>query len=264
MRSNVQRWLLSALAAASLAGHTGEEGRAYAALVTLTGSGFQLAYDDSQPSLITYGRPAVSGSSIFFLPFDFVAQSANGAGLDSTEMALSFSVQALAGVAISGFRFIDRGDYRLIGEQSSVSVFSEAVVSDGTTTSTLVVPVGPLSVRDGLLRPWMGSVEAPAPGHSPLSDPPDLVDVTLRKSLSAFTAEGQIGSLAFVQSKFGGARIDLSLVPAEVIPVPLPAGNRLLLAGLFVLGRLGGRLTRGQETERRGPFPAGPMVTMRR
>lgn len=234
--SSLRRLPAMALAAALLGSQA-----AGAAFVLLPGWNFDLRYDDAQAGIATFGAPVLNWNTIFFVPSDFSAQSSNGGGLDVQSGSVTFELIAKPTVAFDRLLMTARGDYRLIGADSAVSVSGSLSASNplaGTQTSALAVsPSTPLALADGALHPWQADAETRSGPGSSLGLAPTTLSVTLSSTLSAVSSGNP--SLAFIQQKFTGELVELQVQPStEVTPVPLPAGLYLMAAGIATLGAL--------------------------
>lgn len=214
---------------------------ALAALVTLPGWNFDVVYDDTQAGLGTFGAPVLSGNTIFFVPTTFAAQSSNGQGLISTSASVTFDLVAKPTIAFNELFLTERGDYRLSGAGSWVSVTGSMAAtrpSVGTDSAPLALSASmPLTINDGELHPWQGSASLLTGTGTPLGPTPAFLTMTLSSTLSAFTPQGSNPSFAFIQQKFAGELVELQVRPSgEVAAVPAPASVYLLGLGLAVLG----------------------------
>jgi hypothetical protein len=202
--------------------------QADAALQTIVGSNFDLVYDDASTGL--FGTPNLSGTTIFFTPSAFAAQSLNGAGTDTETSPINFTLVGKNGFGFGGLLLVERGDYLLSGAGSSVSVGGQLVAFDvadpiGTYSFDFITPTAPLNVNNGTLKPWtaVASLDLNA---LPFVDPRS-VGVTLQNFLSAVTVRGTVPSNAFVQKKSVGESIML-----QVLPVPEPSTWAMLAIGM--------------------------------
>jgi hypothetical protein len=229
---------------------------ANAALISVTGPNFTVSFDDAQAGYAFFGRPTVAWNTVFFTPSDYVAESLNGEGSAGSSVAFSFHVDAVDGIGLFQLLTSDRGDYRLSGDGSSVSVtgsvhaFSESISLDA---NLVVSPGTPLDVADGALKPWlaMGALNLEALSRSGFTD---SASITLTRTLTAFTVPGVEPSLAFIQQKFAATRIDFQLRPTAVTPVPAPDSLVLVCSalGTLVLGtQLQARCARSRSRLRR-------------
>ena len=216
---------------------------AQAALVTVTGTNFDLTYDTTKLGL--FGVPTLVGNTLFFSPNAFVAESLNGAGVVSQNSTVSGLVlTAKNGFQFGAFDLAEFGDYRLNGAASSVQVngqlraFDIASSINTQTTSNLALFGAAPTLNDGALHNWnmLARIDAStAPqGVPPVFGAPtnviqaraSAVGLTIENQLTAYTdAQGNGLRQAFVEKKFAGVQMTVS-------PVPLPPSAALLAAGL--------------------------------
>jgi len=221
-------------------------GSANATLITLTGTSFDLTYDDTKLGL--FGAPNLNGDTISFVFNNFAAQSLNGQGFVTTNSTISVLVlDAKNGYSFAELLLGEFGDYTMTGALSSVSVQGQLRaydIADSLSTQTAadlsVNPATPLSIIDGANHNWQAS--ARIDDNTPVTPPlfgqahdqwlgtADQVSLTIENRLSAFTSPGaQFAQQAFIEKKFAGVAI-------TVMPVPEPAGGLAVLAGLALLG----------------------------
>jgi len=212
---------------------------AQAALITLSGPNFDLKYDDSQTGIVTFGIPALSWNTIFFVPSGFTAVSTNGTGTVSTTGSVAFELIARPQVAFLDLFVTERGDYRLNGNGSSVNV-SGSISATNTmgvtdTAALSISPSTPLTIADDTLHAWLGTANLGTGSGTPLGLAPTSLSIVLSSTLTASTESNP--SLAFIQQKFAGERVELQVRPSgEVIVVPVPDSIYLLGIGLACLG----------------------------
>ncbi len=241
---------LNPLMAAALATLALGAGSAQATLITLTGTDFDLTYDDTKLGL--FGAPTLTGDTISFTFNNFLAQSLNGTGFATTNSTISgMVIDAKNGFVFGSLLLAEFGDYTLIGALSSVNVAGQLRAFDvgsmpdkslfTQTASNLVVnPATPLGIIDGANHDWQASalIDNTTPVTPPLFGTAqngwlvaaDKVGLTIENRLSAFTAPGQpFAQLAFIEKKFAGVAI-------TVMPVPEPSALAALLGGFGLVG----------------------------
>lgn len=212
---------------------------AEASMVTLSGLGFDVVYDD-QLTLSGQIAPSIQGNIIVFTPSQLKVESLNGSGLNSISSAYSFVISPHDGLFVAGIQVQERGDYVLRGSQSWVSMAGLAsATAIGSaplaSVSASLVPndTQPLTLRDGISHNWSASAFLNMQGLPAFSQEADVL-FNLNTSLSASTSASDVGPRrAFVQKKFSGESITLSV--ATTPSVPEPETLVLALAGLSVL-----------------------------
>ncbi len=221
-------------------------GPARATLVTLTGTDFDLTYDDTKLGL--FNAPVLSGDIISFTFNNFVAESLNGQGFVTT----SSTIDGIVLSSKNGFTFGDLllaefGDYLLVGPFSTVNVQGQLRAFDAanpvptqTASDLFVNPATPLNIVDAANHDWQASarIDNATPVTPPLFGMPqngwlataDQIGVTIENRLIAFTSPGGLfAQQAFIEKKFVGIAI-------AVMPVPGPSGALAVLAGLALIG----------------------------
>lgn len=214
----------TAAAAASVSSH--------AAIVLLTGTNFDVQYDDALTG--KYGTPSLSGNVVFFTPTDFKAESLNGAGITTSNGTVNIRIIPKNGFAVGNLNLQERGDYVLLGANSSVNVTGQTRafslsnplfdISNSITTSSN------LTIRDGLQHNWVANsnLNLASLGLAPNQ----VVNYTIENLLRAYTDISDLGiKQAFIEKKFSGFSITVS-------PVPEPSTVISMLAGLGLLGFL--------------------------
>lgn len=226
---NLSKLLLSTYAT-MLLGVGLAAGNAQAAVIV--GADFDVVYDSSLTGL--YGTPVLSGNTVFFTPINFIAQSLNGAGLDTESSSINLQIIAHNSASIASLSLIESGDYKLRGANSSVNVGGQTSVSSADATLVDSVPVTSTSdftLRDGLTHDWNSSSFislSPAKWHGI-----SVINYTIDNLLSAYTDSNDIGrKLAFIEKKFTGSSISLTISTV----VPEADSYAMLLFGLGVLG----------------------------
>ena len=219
--------------------------QASAAIQTITGTNFDLIYDDTKLGL--FGAPSVAGNNIFFTPNNFKSESLNGAGIVTSNS----TINGMQLVAKNGFRFgsidlTEFGDYLMRDAESFVSVSGQLRAFDGanfaatnTSSSLLVSPSTPLNIIDGMNHDWLAiaSITDSTAAKSGLVgwlSSADIVNITVENLLTAYTDPGPGPEQAFIEKKAIGVGLLVS-------PVPEPSMWSLLSAGLFLLGMIASR-----------------------
>lgn len=213
----LRRWApLLAAVGLGLATATG-----HATLVRLNGANFDVEYDDAVLGL--FGAPTIGGNVVFFTPTTFKAESLNGVGLITANANASFRIIAQSGYLIGSADLTARGDYRLLGASSTVTVGGAiSAIPAGVGNAPLAAPItsaSPLTLRTGAISNWNASAildfgGAPSGGFADI-----LFD--MQSFLSALTSTADIGpKLAFIEEKFAGSAFSLQLTPTGHIPEP--------------------------------------------
>jgi hypothetical protein len=208
---------------------------AQAAWQTVNGAQFDLSYDDSVMGL--FGTPTLLGNDIVFTPVAFKAESLNGAGVVTGNSTINVRLLAHAGQTISGFSLLERGDYKLRGEYSEVSVGGQIRAFGlanplSEVTDRLVSPVA-LNINDNATHNWTATASVALLSGATLINQSAGVNVTIENLLDAYTEASVLGPrLAFIEKKFadGGA------VTLSVSTIPEPTGAALTLTALGMLG----------------------------
>ena len=221
--------------------------QAFAAIQTITGSNFDLVYDDTKLGL--FGAPSVAGNNIFFTPNNFKAESLNGAGIVTNNS----TINGMQLVAKNGFRFgsidlAEFGDYLMRDAESFVSVSGQLRAFDGanfaatnTSSSLIVSPSTPLNIIDGTNHDWSATASitnatAAKSGLVGWLNSANIVNITVENLLTAYTEAGPGPEQAFIEKKAVG----VGLVITSAVPEPGIWSS--LSAGLFVLGMMASRL----------------------
>jgi hypothetical protein len=214
-----------------------------AALVTLPGLGFDVVYDDA---ILTLGQtaPMIQGSTIIFTPTQLKAESLNGKGLVSVASAYAFVIAPHDGLFVQGISITERGDYLLRNASSWVSVAGLASATalgshplDTVSAALQTSAAQPLNLTDGQFHDWTANAVLDMSGHPAFASQAD-VQFSLNTTLEASTSATATGPRrAFIEKKFSGESITLSV--ATTPAVPEPEQWALALAGLSALGVLG-------------------------
>lgn len=196
----------------------------HAAVITQNGDDVSFTYDDST----LYGTGVVFGNSIFFTPPAFLAQSVDGAGIDTATANLNIDVVATtSGFNMSSFSLFEDGDYKLDGGSASAEGFFRAT---SLTTGCGLPPcqitdlfdTGALADTGGVLDLWNinSSLDlSNVPGWGSDTE----VRLTVQNILTAETTAS--GENAFIQKKFS----------ITIPQIPVPAAVWLFGSGLIGL-----------------------------
>ncbi len=213
---------------------------AWCAFVTVGGSNFDLQYDDAQLGIQLFGTPTLSGNTVFFTPSSFIAQSLNGAGMQTATADVSFQLVAHDRIVFGQMSLTERGDYLLGGVGSTVSLSGSLSATGDSSGPVVSAPIlvgasTPLTMNDGNLNLWRAGAALDI--SAGLGDV-GLLSVTIENTLSASTQPGVSPSAAFIQKKFTGDWLQLRVLPTDEIAVPEPSGSWLLTAGLLSFAAL--------------------------
>lgn len=215
-------------------------GTSHAAFQTIPGTNFDLLYDDAlYPGGVMglFGVPTLSGNNVIFTPIGFDAQSVDGAGTVITNQTINFRLQAKNDFAFTEMVLFERGDYKLDGAGSSVDIDGQITVFDvnDPLDPFLAVPEflstsSDLTINDNQLHPWLASATTNS-GAWTTNGPNLLVNVTFENILTAYTNTPlPDGSTAFVEKKFAGGSVVLTVVPEPMA---------MWLVGTGLLGVIG-------------------------
>jgi len=233
IRRNCAAWLCAVVLA-------GFSGKAAAALVTLSGTAFDVTYDTNQLGL--FGTPQLVGSTVFFTPsaFDVQSPNFNGTGVFSYDTFTRSSsvwlrISGHTGAQVSAVDYRANGDYLLQGQMSTVSVAGSVRASDPASSlvaSQALVLGAPLDVR-GSLTNWNGEALLNLP---PAQWNLGVIDIVLDSTLIATTnvldpAPDPLKAL--VEQRYGGAR--LNLLFGQPTGVPSPGSLALVALGMSLL-----------------------------
>jgi hypothetical protein len=232
-RNAAGQWLKTLIKAAVITG-LGTFGFAtQAALVTINGANVSFTYDDTLLGL--FGTPSVFGDGIFFTPTNFDAVSTNGDGQVIVNSTVNVDVTVLNPDAyvFDSFSLNEIGDYRLIGNDSSLDVGGQLRARDWTfnpfteVNDFIVEAATPSLTRNsGNFHNWMAGAVVAIGGA-------DWVDVTtIRVTIeNVLTATSlTLGESAFIEKKFVG--VSVGLIDN---PIPVPATAWLFGSGLLAL-----------------------------
>lgn len=211
-----------------------------AALVTVTGTNFDLTYDTELLGL--FNAPMLVGNTLFFELNTFRAESLNGAfgGVATANSTISgLKLTAKNGYQFGAFDLAEFGNYRLNGNGSFVEVAGQLRafnIAASTTTQTsanlAMAPGSTLNVNDGVQRDWSAlaridaSTAALFGATNVIRSGATEVGILIQNNLTAYTDPSEVGfRRAFIEKSFNGVQMTVS-------PVPLPPSAALLAAGL--------------------------------
>jgi hypothetical protein len=190
-------------------------GSALATVQTVMGTNVFFQYDDAQMGL--FGQPTVSGNSLFFTPSSFSAFSNNGQGLVQTNSTINVKIFAKPGFNMPGINVQESGDYYLLGNDAQVAVGGQIrafSIADPLPASTHVSDVftttAPLTTHT-TFPPVTTNWQADASVALPLVWSNGGVNLTIENLLLAYTTAQ--GSAAFIEKKFAGGAVVISVVP---------------------------------------------------
>jgi hypothetical protein len=200
---------------------------AQAAQVTLTGTTFDITYDDTRVGL--FGAPAIVGNSVLWFPSGspgFAAQT--DGGIDVTNSTFAMTVTAKPGFFLTGFSLTEGGDYFFFGGQRSAVMASgqlRVTPLPGSTSHAAITADSSFAAGaefDFTTRNWTASASlAAARGTT-------RVNASIQNILSAYVIPPVLG-YAFIEKK----EVMLGIA---VSPVPEPHTYALMLAGVAVVG----------------------------
>ena len=202
-----------------------------ATLVTVPGTNVSFTYDDADLGL--FGTPTVFGDSIFFTPtnFDAVSTNEDGAVIVNSTVNVDVTILDPSALVFEGFSLIERGDYRLVGDNSSVDVGGQLRARDWfgnplTEANDFIAETAPLTNNDGEFHNWEADAAVTIVGAE--WEGITTIRVTIENVLTA-TSITQ-GESAFLEKKLAGNSVGLI-----VNPVPVPAAVWLFGSGLLGL-----------------------------
>jgi hypothetical protein len=212
---------------------------AMANLVTLSGSNFDLVYDDS--ALGQFGAPSLSanGLAIVFNPVNFNISSTNTQGIQFDTSSIVFDLipknnQQLASIALS-----EAGDYLLINQgdpSTAPSAFAngELRITDLSNAATSAVNFGTTSPLTNACTTLTGCIPSQWSATTNITAPnnwgSDTIAVRLQNNLGVSSTEN--GDFAFIEKK------DVSGIVLD-INVPVPIQSTVWLFSFVLIGLLG-------------------------
>ncbi len=228
-------------------------GPAQAAIVTLSGTGFDVQYDDTLLGL--FGTPTLSGNgqTIIFTPTQFSAFSLGAQGTVFKNDTVVFDLIPRGGNRVAQVTVLEAGDYKIVdrnatGIDPTVDVSGEIRLTnlfDGVSfAQSTLIKNAPLNVvcpnSSCAPTPWTAAATVFAPvswsdGTSPSS--PTIGAPTVRFLLEdLLTAESfVIGDSAFIQKKQASSTISINVDIDNIDPVPVPPALPLLGTALVAM-----------------------------
>jgi hypothetical protein len=204
-----------------------------------------------------FGAPVFSGNSIDFNPVGFDAHASGADGNDTTGARLTFSVQALAGDAITNIQFSEAGDATLAGvgnDSTAASVTASGTLTINSVDGAAITPIiRPISLNfspsggtyglasDGGGLPiyhttWTGSLGVNinnilTTAAVPFTLGATNISVDIVNTLSALS---QAGTQALINKQdFGGVSITVN-VPGGGGDPEIPEPGTGVLASIFL------------------------------
>jgi hypothetical protein len=210
-----------------------------AAPVSLVGDNVTYVYDDTQAALTLFGTPTIVGDVVRFLPPNFRAESANGAGVvTSTANFVFTSVFSHNGLDLEAISVTEFGDYEITnGDAVSARVLLTASNNKNFFEYTSVSDSFNAAGSSAGLQTW-GMTASLDPATAFASQANDIA-LSIQNTLTATT--DAFGELAWIQKK-----LNFVAVASQPVPdVPLPAAAWLF--GSAILGLIGvGRRKKSQ------------------
>lgn len=212
--------LLASLAAVAAA----FGGAAQAATVTLCGPTICYEYDDAQVAAAAFGQPTLVGDSLRFLPTEFLALSANGAGFDWESATFQISrIYSTTGQDIISVSVFESGDYEVVGG-GGVTADLYVLAASNLSGSDFAIATASFdaSGASGGLNEW--SIDAEVMPAAVFNGAANDLALQIQNFLTAVTFGN--GELAWIQKKLA----------LEVAVVPVPAAVWLFASALGLLG----------------------------
>jgi hypothetical protein len=214
------------VAVALAAALAGAASTALAVPVTVTGSTFDISYDNDYLGL--FGAPTLVGNQLAWFPSGspgFAAQSA--AGIAVTNSTFAVQVTAHPGYTLGSFGLAEGGDYFYFGSGSGVSVSGQLRVTPlpGTGVINPVVATSTFAANaayDFGTHNWAAEAALVT-----LPDGTTAANASLQNILAVYVAGP--ASYAFIEKK------DV-LLTINVSAVPEPPSLAMVLAGVGAIG----------------------------
>ncbi len=208
---------------------------AQAASVTLSGSFFDVTYDDALTGL--FGTPTLVGGTISWAPSGspgFTAQS-YGEGIKVTNSTFALTVTAKDNYLIDGASLWESGDYFFFGSGSGVKASGQlrgrSLDTAGAAIATSSIAAGTFTANsdfDFTTTDWSGTALVTLDAAS------KSATFTIQNILAAYNPPGSFPTAAFIEKK----NVDLAIA---VTAVPEADTYLMMLAGLGMLGLMAKR-----------------------
>lgn len=209
--------------------------QAQATPITLSGAFFDVSFDDAL--LGGYGQPSLVGSTLFFTPTVFKAQSLNGIGTNTVSSTINVQILAHSGYRFTTIDLSEAGDYKLRAANSSVAVGGTLNVADSAHTllaTDSITATSAFNNRDGINHDWsaLAGINLDFPAWVDVQ----ALDLNLTNILDATTVSTDTGpKLAFIEKKFVGLDIRTAVRSGPTGTVPEGQSWIILLTGLAMM-----------------------------
>lgn len=208
---------------------------AQAASVTLSGSFFDVTYDDALTGL--FGTPVLIGNTLTWAPSGSPGFSASsyGQGIKVTNSTFALTVTAKDNYLINGASLLEGGDYFFFGDSSGVSATGQlrarSLDTAGAPTSVSSIVAGGFTSNatfDFSTTDWNATALVTLDAAS------KSATFTIQNILAAYNPPGSFPTAAFIEKK----SVDLAVA---VTAVPEADTYMMMLAGLGMLGLMAKR-----------------------
>lgn len=210
-------------------------GSAQAASVTLSGSFFDVTYDDALTGL--FGTPTLVGDTLSWAPSGspgFTAAS-YGQGINVTNSTFAVTVTAKDNYLIDGASLWESGDYFFFGDGSGVSATGQL---RGRSLDTAGSPISTTSIVAGSFAanaPFdFATTDWTATALVTLDESSKSATFTIQNILAAYNPPNSFPTAAFIEKK----NVDLTIA---VSAVPEADTYLMMLAGLGMIGLMAKR-----------------------
>lgn len=208
---------------------------AQAASVTLSGSFFDVTYDDALTGL--FGTPVLIGNTLTWAPSGSPGFSASsyGQGIKVTNSTFALTVTAKDNYLINGASLLEGGDYFFFGDSSGVSATGQlrgrSLDTAGAPTSVSSIVAGGFTSNaafDFSTTDWNATALVTLDAAS------KSATFTIQNILAAYNPPVSFPTAAFIEKK----SVDLAVA---VTAVPEADTYMMMLAGLGMLGLMAKR-----------------------